>query len=243
MKHIIINNYKINAFGSKETFLNYIADKKKILIAMNAEKIVKENSNLIEIVNNNIGYPDGIGAVIALKWNGVKAIKIAGSEFWLDIIKKFQNIKTFYLVGSSSTIIEATVKRLKKEYPNINIVGYQNGFFQSGDKEKLIASLQRKKPDIIFVAQGTPRQEFLMNELIQKHPALYMGLGGSFDIYGGTKKRAPKLFLKLELEWFYRLLQEPTRITRQLALLKFITFISMNRLSNKIRFHSFLHSH
>ena len=217
----IINNYKINAFQSKDEFLNRIINEKKILVAMNAEKIVKKDKVLIDIVNNNIGYPDGFGAVIALRKKGAKAIKIPGSEFWLDIIKRFNRSKSFYLIGSTDMVINNTVIKLRSEYPNINILGYQNGFFKDGDKERLIKDLKEKKPDVIFVAQGTPRQELLMNELSKEHSALYMGLGGSFDIYGGDKKRAPIIFLKLELEWFYRLLKEPTRIGRQVALMKF----------------------
>jgi len=223
----IINKYKINAFESKEEFLNKLVNEKRILVAMNAEKIVNNNPLLIDIVNRNIGYPDGFGAVLALRQKGIKSIKIAGSEFWLDIVKRFNQTKSFYLVGSTNEVIIGTVKRLKKEYPNINIVGFQNGFLQEGDKEKLIKDLQQKRPNIVFVAQGTPKQELLMNELINKYPALYMGLGGSFDIYGGEKKRAPIFFLKLQLEWFYRLLQEPTRISRQFALMKFLLILGV----------------
>ena len=230
MNHEIINNYKINAFESKEKFLKEIAESKTILVAMNAEKIIKNDEKLKSIVNNNIGYPDGIGAVLALRHKGAEAIKIAGSEFWLDIIKRFKKEKKFYLIGSTENVIQSTVKRLQKEYPGIQIVGYQNGFFQKGDKERLEKSLQKTKPDIVFVAQGSPRQEFLMNDLSKKHPALYMGLGGSFDIYGGDKKRAPRLFLKLELEWFYRLIKEPTRFSRQLSLVKFLFRMGTNRL-------------
>ena len=223
----IINKYKINAFESKEEFLNKLVNEKRILVAMNAEKIVNNNPLLIDIVNRNIGYPDGFGAVLALRQKGIKSIKIAGSEFWLDIVKRFNQTKSFYLVGSTNEVIIGTVKRLKKEYPNINIVGFQNGFLQEGDKEKLIKDLQQKRPNIVFVAQGTPKQELLMNELINEYPALYMGLGGSFDIYGGEKKRAPIFFLKLQLEWFYRLLQEPTRISRQFALMKFLLILGV----------------
>ena len=220
-----INKVKIHSFKSKSHFLDEIVDIKKILIAINAEKIIKEDKKLRDIINNNIGYPDGIGAVIALKERGVESIKIPGSEFWLDIIKKYHNTKTFYLIGSSSLVIENTVKKLKQEYPNIKILGYRDGFMNRDEKEVLKASLKRLKPDIVYVAQGSPMQEFLMDELIKVHPALYMGLGGSFDIYAGYKKRAPKIFLNLNLEWLYRLLKEPTRIGRQIKLIKFVFFL------------------
>ncbi len=222
MNSAIINGYKINAFSSKDDFLEQIMYEKKILVAMNAEKITKNSNRLRDIVNSNIGYSDGVGAVIALKQNRLKAVKIAGSEFWLDIIERFSKTRTFYLVGSTKTVIESTVDRLKKEYSHIRIVGYRDGFLKRGDKRSLIEDLQNKRPDIVFVAQGSPKQEFLMNELAKEHPALYMGLGGSFDIYGGDKSRAPKLFLNYHLEWLYRLLKEPTRIKRQFRLIKFI---------------------
>ena len=234
MNFKIIKDYKINAFTSKNIFLNEIKNSKKILIAMNAEKIMSNNDDKFKnIINNNIGYTDGFGAVLALRVKGLKTIKLPGSELWLDIIQKFENSKTFYFIGSTDKVIEGTIKRLKKEYPQIKILGYRNGFLRENDKNILIKELKLLKPDIIFVAQGSPRQEFLMNELINQHQALYMGLGGSFDIYGGEKKRAPKLFLKLELEWLYRLLKEPTRISRQFALIKFVIFICQDFLFKK----------
>ncbi|MBT8234699.1 MAG: WecB/TagA/CpsF family glycosyltransferase, partial [Bacteroidia bacterium] len=103
------------------------------------------------------------------------------------------------------------------EFKGIDLKGYRDGFLGPGDKEALLAEFKSIQPNIIFVAMGSPKQEFLMDELIKQYPALYMGLGGSFDVYSGNKKRAPKLFIKLGLEWFYRLLQEPSRWRRQLA--------------------------
>ncbi len=223
-------NVETYAFSNKASFLDYIKDKKKILVAINAEKILKDDRRLYQIINQNIGYPDGIGAVMALKQKGLDAVKIPGSEFWLDIIHEFHNEKRFYLLGSTQEVIENTVKKLKKEFPNINIVGYRDGFLKDNDKQRLKESLRLLKPDIVFIAQGSPRQEFLMAELLEIHPALYMGLGGSFDIYGGDKKRAPKLFLDLHLEWLYRLLKEPTRIHRQLILVKFLLWLKMKKL-------------
>jgi len=225
MQYQLINNYKIYAFSSKEEFLEEIVNEKKILVAMNAEKIVKSDEKFRTIVNNNIGYTDGFGAVLALRRKGLNPVKIAGSEFWLDIIKTYGNSKKIYLIGSTQSVITKTVSRLKQEYPQTHIVGYHNGYLNDQERLALIQELKNSEAEIVFVAQGSPKQEFFMQALFEEHPALYMGLGGSFDIYSGEKKRAPLPFLKLELEWFYRLLQEPTRVGRQLALFKFMMLV------------------
>ena len=230
IEKIKLRNVETYAFSSRAIFLDYIEDKKKILVAVNAEKILKDDEKLQQIINENIGYSDGIGAVMALKEKGFDAIKIPGAECWLNIVDRYYKEKSFYLLGSSQEVIDSTVRSLKEEFPGINIVGYRNGFLDDSGKEELKKTLLEKKPDIVFVAQGTPRQEFLMDELIKVHPALYMGLGGSFDIYSGTKKRAPKFFLDWHLEWLYRLLKEPTRFGRQLALVKFMFLLKTGRL-------------
>ena len=87
----------------------------------------------------------------------------------------------------------------------------------------------KKKPDVIFIAMGSPKQEFLMRDFLKKYNALYMGLGGSFDVYSGVKKRAPKIFINLGLEWLYRLLKEPTRFSRQTSLVKFFLKILFDK--------------
>jgi len=226
----MINNVEIYSFESVEFFLDYITNEKKVLVAMNAEKILKKDTKLKVIINNNIGYADGVGAVMALKQKGLDAIKIPGSEFWLDIVNRFYKLKSFYIVGSSQKVIDRAIEKLKDDFPAINIVGYRNGYLKDGEKEKLKSDIIEKNPDIVFVAQGTPAQEYLMNDLMDVHKALYMGLGGSFDVYTGYKKRAPKFYLDLHLEWFYRLLKEPTRIGRQYILVKFLFLLKMKRL-------------
>ncbi len=225
-----IRNINTYAFPNREVFLDFIEDKKKILIAINAEKILKDDTKLHQIINDNIAYADGSGAVMALKQKGLDAVKIPGAEFWLDIISRFYKEKSFYLMGASQEVIERTVDKLEKEFSGINITGYRDGFLKEGDKEKFIIELKEKKPDIVFIAQGSPRQEYLMDMLIKKYPALYMGLGGSFDVYCGLKQRAPKFFLKSNLEWLYRLLKEPTRFKRQLVLVKYFTLLKLNKL-------------
>ena len=229
-KSIFINGVKVFAFNDRKQLLDFLEGKKIILIAINSEKILKEDPKLKQIINQNLGYTDGMGAVMAMRQKGFQVSKIPGAELWLDIVKKFHHEKTFYLLGSTQDIIDKTVKKLKSEYPNINIVGYRNGYLKEDEKEELFNELQKKKPDIVFIAQGSPRQEFLMDELMQVYPALYMGLGGSFDVYTGFKKRAPKFFLDLNLEWLYRLLKEPTRISRQIQLVKFVYLFMMKKL-------------
>lgn len=230
MKNSIVNHYKIHAFRDRDQFLDQIKDEHKILVAMNAEKILKGDERLREIVNRNIGYPDGIGAVMALRKKGLDAVKIPGAEFWLDIISRYKDEKSFYLVGSSQEVIDQTVAKLYSDFSGIEIKGYRNGYLKSEDVETLKKDLSHAKPDVVFVAQGSPRQEFLMDELMGVHPALYMGLGGSFDVYCGLKKRAPKLFIDLGLEWLYRLLKEPTRIGRQMVYIKFMIMLKMGKL-------------
>lgn len=218
---VSINNKTVYGFNSKEEFLDYIAEEKKILIALNAEKLNKNDDELNALINNNIGYCDGVGAVLALKLKGVNSTKIAGAEFWLDIIEHYNREKSFYLIGGKEEIIKKTVDKLKLDFPKINIVGYRNGYLRKGDEKKLINDFKDKKPSIIFIAMGSPKQEFLMNNFLNEYKALYMGLGGSFDVYSGAKKRAPKFFIKFGLEWLYRLLKEPHRIYRQLNIFKF----------------------
>jgi UDP-N-acetyl-D-mannosaminouronate:lipid I N-acetyl-D-mannosaminouronosyltransferase len=212
--------------------MEYAIIKNSILVAVNAEKILKANAQMKSIINRNVGYPDGVGAVWALEKKGVNdTLKIPGCELWLDIIKKFKNDKSFYLVGGKEEVIQRTVQKLKTEFPNINIKGYRNGYIASDQEgQKLIEEISTIKPDIIFVAMGSPKQELLMEEMQKRHPALYQGLGGSFDVYTGNIKRAPDWWIKNNLEWAYRLLKQPTRIKRQVVYLKFYLRLKTNRL-------------
>jgi UDP-N-acetyl-D-mannosaminouronate:lipid I N-acetyl-D-mannosaminouronosyltransferase len=233
MKNSIVNHYKIHAFKDRDQFLDQIKDEHKILVAMNAEKILKDDERLRQVVNRNIGYPDGIGAVMALRQKGLDAVKIPGAEFWLDIIGRFQNEKSFYLIGSTQEVIEHTVAKLRLEFPDVKIAGYRNGYLKPEDIETLKNDLLQKKPDVVFVAQGSPRQEFLMDELVAVHLALYMGLGGSFDLYTGVVKSVPDWWKKIfKWEGLYRSINEIGNIDRwkrQLKVLKFIYFINTHK--------------
>ena len=217
-----VNGFKVFGFDSRKELISYIKQNPGILLAVNAEKIFSGVEELRLISQNGVGYTDGIGAVMALRKKGAKnAIRIPGSELWLDIISSLKDEDSIYLIGSSDEVIRSTVIKLKKQYSRLNIVGFRNGFLD----EEAILALEKdviyKKPRVVFVAQGSPRQERLMRRLQSRHQAIYMGLGGSFDVYTGNVKRAPRLFRDNGLEWLYRLLSQPSRIKRQRVLLPF----------------------
>ena len=232
MKVKKINGIRIYPFSARSHLLDYIDGKKGILVAVNAEKILHATDEIRTIINNNIGYADGIGAVWALKKKGLKnTVKIPGCELWLDIVRRYCRTKTFYLVGAKDEVINRTVKMLKNNFPNINILGYRNGYIESEEEKMiLINDIRLKKPDIIFVAIGSPKQELLMQEMQKKHVAIYMGLGGSFDVYIGRVHRASKWWLNAHLEWAYRFIKQPSRFVRQVYLIKFLWLLISNRL-------------
>lgn len=228
-----LNGVKVHPFTSHDELLAYVSQKKGILVAINAEKILHATEQTRSIINRNIGYCDGIGAVMALKKRGYNdVIKIPGCELWLKIISMtYQQGKSFYLVGGKQEVIEQTVAKLKVDFPGIQIANFRNGYIKTEEeKQDLIEDIAAKKPDVVFVAMGSPKQELLMEEISQRHPAIYQGLGGSFDVYTGNVKRAPKWWVDHNLEWAYRLVKEPSRIKRQIHLVRFLALVKLGRI-------------
>lgn len=225
------NGVMCYAFTSFNQIIDYVKEKKGLLVAINAEKILHATDETRNIINRNIGYSDGIGAVMALKQHGADAVKIPGCELWLKIIERlYKEGKSFYLIGGKQEVIDETVEKLHKDFEGVNITGYRNGYIKTNEeKEALIADIVAKKPDVVFVAMGSPKQELLMEEMIEKHPAIYQGLGGSFDVYTGHVDRAPKWWVDHNLEFAYRLIKQPSRITRQIHLLKFLAMVKLGK--------------
>ena len=228
-----LNGVKVHPFKSFDELLNYVTGRKGILVAINAEKILHATDQTRSIINRNIGYCDGIGAVMALNKRGYKDVaKIPGCELWLKIISAlYKEGKSFYLVGGKPEVIEATVTKLKDQFAGINISNYRDGYIKSDEeKQLLVEDIANKKPDVVFVAMGSPKQELLMEEMSQKHQAIYQGLGGSFDVYTGTVERAPEWWVKHNLEWAYRLIKQPSRIKRQIHLVRFWFMVKLGKI-------------
>jgi UDP-N-acetyl-D-mannosaminouronate:lipid I N-acetyl-D-mannosaminouronosyltransferase len=227
-----INGVKVYAPSCRTELIDYAFTNKCIIVAVNAEKLIHASNQLRHIINRNVSYPDGVGAVLALKKKGIQnVIKIPGCELWLDLIREHYSDKSFYLVGGKSEVIEDTVMQLRNEFSGIQILNYRNGYFKDKlEKQTLIFDIVDKKPDVVFVAMGSPKQELLMEEMSQNHKAVYQGLGGSFDVYTGRVHRAPTWWIEHHMEWLYRLLKEPVRIKRQKYLVVYLWHLFVGKL-------------
>ena len=191
---------------------------KRFIITVNPETLMMSESDneLKNILDSNYSFvPDGIAVVKAARKIGVNVTeRITGidiSEYLLKLAN--ENKYSIYLFGAKEEVIDALVNKINKEYPNINILGYSNGYVK--DRDKVMKDIVKKKPDICMVALGIPYQEKLIAKYFDKvNKGIYIGVGGSFDVMSGTKKRAPKIFIKLNLEWLYRIMTEPKRLKR-----------------------------
>ena len=220
-----VNLRGVNVFPAKsaDELIDYANQRKGILIAVNAEKMANMTPELAALINENIGYCDGSGVVLACRQKGfAEACKIAGCELWLEIIKRNYQTSTFYIVGGRPEVYNATIEKLKADFPGIKIVGSRDGYLKKeADREALIRDVAEKRPEYVFVAMGSPKQEFLMAEMKKRHPAVYQGLGGSFDVYTGRAKRASKWWIDHHAEFVYRLIHQPSRIKRDWVRVKF----------------------
>ena len=232
MDRVLLNGLLVYPFNSADQLLEYVDGNKGILVAINAEKILHATDATRGIINRNIGYCDGVGAVMAIKQKGIKDVcKIAGCELWLKIIERYHKEKSFYLVGGKQDVIDQTIQKLKQDFPDINILGYRNGYFSGEDEmAATVDDIAERRPDVVFVAMGSPKQELFMEQMSARHKAIYQGLGGSFDVYTGKLKRAPKWWIDHKLEFAYRLIQEPKRIKRQVYYFKYLWWLITKKL-------------
>ena len=194
-------------------------NKKKFIITVNPEIIMKSYKNIeikeMLLNDNNILVPDGISIIKKAKQYNINIKeRITGvdiSSKALEICNK--NKKSIYLFGSKKEVLDKLIININQKYPNINIVGFSDGYVE--DKDKIMQEIISLSPDLILIALGVPNQELLINKYIEKaKKGVFIGVGGTFDVLSGCKKRATKLFIKLNLEWLYRIICEPTRLKR-----------------------------
>lgn len=218
---------------SLEEAVDYINSFDKIhIISGNPEVLYTGLNNQLLFKNftskDSLIIPDGVGVQIASKIlkTPVKE-KIAGIDLMKEIINKasLEN-RGIYLLGTTDENLKSCVANLILKYPNINIVGYRNGFFDINNPIEIINEIKETKPYAIFVAMGCPRQEEFIVRYMNELPCkIFMGVGGSFDVIAEKVNRAPKWMIKLGLEWLYRVVKEPWRIKRLGSIPKFLLLV------------------
>ncbi|CQR46203.1 Putative N-acetylmannosaminyltransferase [Paraliobacillus sp. PM-2] len=231
-KHVNIMDVSFLNIERKELFQTIIYPS---LQKQGKQFFVTANPEIVMLANEKPAYkamikqadyvlPDGAGIVIASKLIGNSIVeRIPGFEVMTHLIGYAEeNGLSCYFLGAHQEVIEAFIKRIKTLHPNLLIAGYHNGFFDLDDPN-IVEHVKKANPDLVFVALGSPRQEqWITKHYHQFDKGLFMGVGGSFDVVAGKVKRAPESWIKLNLEWLYRLLQQPFRWKRMLKVFQFM---------------------
>lgn len=196
--------------------------------------VAKDDNKLRNLINEgDLVIPDGIGLIYAsrIKKKPLKE-RVTGFDTSIKLLEiANKNGYSLYLLGGKEGVAKAAAENIIRDYPNIKIAGFHNGYFKGShmglenqeEEKEIIDEINRLNPDIIFVGLGFPKQELWIHANKNKiKTRVIIGNGGVMDILSGNSKRAPEVYQKLGLEWFYRLLKEPSRIKRQLVLPKFM---------------------
>ncbi|HHT8229722.1 MULTISPECIES: lipopolysaccharide N-acetylmannosaminouronosyltransferase [Citrobacter] len=198
------------------------------LVAINAEKMLtaEDNPEVRDLINAaEFKYADGISVVrsVRKKFPQAQVSRVAGADLWEALMARAgQEGTPVFLIGGKPEVLAQTETKLRAQW-RVNIVGSQDGYFTPDQRQALFERIHASGAQIVTVAMGSPKQEIFMRDCRKIHPeALYMGVGGTYDVFTGHVKRAPRIWQSLGLEWLYRLLSQPSRITRQLRLLRYL---------------------
>ena len=220
---------KVTIDEASDKIMEYIKVKDRVasVFTPNSEIIMMgyRDSEFRDILNESeLLTADGIGVVYASKIvkNPIKE-RAAGYDIACRTLEKLAEIGgSVYLFGSKPGVAETAGENIVKKNPGIKIAGYSDGYFDEEKEKTIIANINRANPDLVFVCLGAPKQEKWIAAHRGELPnAVYMGIGGSLDVFAGTVKRAPEFFIKHKIEWLYRLGKQPSRFVRMLDLPKF----------------------
>lgn len=213
-----------------------VEEQKTFIVTANPEIVMhaykdKEYYNII----NKADYvvPDGYGIILASKiLKNPLEERVTGYDLTISLLEKANRQGwSIYLLGGQEEVNALATKNITEKYPKVKIAGRHHGFFDLKDPE-IVNDIKDKRPDIVLVALGFPRQEKWIGEHYEEFTkGIFMGVGGSIDVLAGTVKRAPLMWQKLKVEWLYRLLKQPSRWRRMLALPDFM--IKVIKLSKK----------
>ncbi len=215
-KIVKLQGLNIDSFSFNEAveYANNIAGQ---VVTINPEMIdnAVKNPEFAEIINTaELVVPDGVGVEIGLKILGYNVKRIAGVEFSHRMIEECAKTnQSVALVGAKPEIVEKAKENLIKEFPGLYITYIHDGYFN--DDNQILEELKIRQPRLVLCALGSPKQEeFIFKAKSILPEALFIGVGGSFDVWSGVVKRAPKIYQKLGLEWLYRTVMDPKRFKR-----------------------------
>ncbi len=198
----------------------------------------QEDPELMRILKEaDLVVADGIGVVLASKILKVKNLpeRVGGFDLMQQVLNKIKDkeIKVYFL-GSKPGVAKIAAQNMRRTYPGLKIVGTRDGYFGAEDEQEIIDEIKGLEVDLLMAGLGAPRQEKWIDEHIEELGIkVGVGVGGSLDVMAGTVKRAPEMYQKLGLEWFYRLVTNPKRAKRMLNLPIFGAKVILMRITGK----------
>ena len=212
--------------------MGFMNDGRPHIICTPNPEIVMEaqgDRELMEILRAaDLVVPDGVGVIWASKYSQTTLKeRVAGYDLVQTVFSRMKDTEsTAYFLGGSPGVAQLAAKRMAKKYPGLKIVGVHNGYFDSTEEKKIIADIKKLSPSILLVGLGAPKQEkWIYDNMRIAQANICIGVGGCFDVMAGNVNRAPKVFRRFGLEWFYRLLKQPSRFWRMLRLPKFVLVV------------------
>ncbi len=212
------------------------SEENHLIVTPNPEMVLlaKEDSEFSNILNSaSLCTADGIGVVYASKLTENKiSERVCGYDMTLEMIKSYKETDaTYYILGAGRGVAEKACNNLRNTYNGIKVLGYHDGYFDEEEEVKIIEEIKVLQPDILIIGLGMKKQEAFAYKYKDILPCKIMFcVGGTIDVLSGEVTRAPELFIKLNLEWFYRLITNPKRIFRMLKLPYFVILVLLDKL-------------
>ncbi len=178
-----------------------------------------------------LNLPDGIGVIWAAKRQGqVLRERVAGSDLIYQLADRAAKTGwKIFLLGAAEGVADQAAIKLQALYPGVKIVGAWAGSPRATEDDEAVRRISAAQADIVLVAYGAPKQDkWIDRNLARTGARVAIGMGGSFDFVVGTQRRAPQWIRRMNLEWLYRLVREPWRWRRQLALPRFVWKVIRN---------------
>jgi N-acetylglucosaminyldiphosphoundecaprenol N-acetyl-beta-D-mannosaminyltransferase len=238
-----MSKIRLTGFNLFNRDLASLPDEKLLINTLNAHSfnmVQTDDLFAASLKNSDVLIPDGISVVWALRFlNGERIKKIAGADlFFYEMERLNRNGGSCFFLGSSDQTLNSIAERAAREYPAVKVGKFSPPYkpaFTDEDNDLMIGSVNAFKPDVLFVGMTAPKQEKWAYENKSRLLAGHIcSIGAVFDFYAGTVGRAPEWMISAGLEWFYRLIREPSRMWRRYLIgnSKFIWLILKEKINH-----------